>query len=343
MIQLLPMIDGNICHAYANLLCGLQMQKVLNKFKTLREKMYFQRVAFERDSSEFRSGIKESLEYRTEIQTELNLDAALLRQKLDEILEICGANRIKITEMDDAESNRMIVDLCDESICFLESVGTANNQTPSRLACELVLDMNFEEIGGSENQEKMLRTKNAIAADIARACAGPVEKIKVRSLRPGEGSVLADLILCQGLKEEASTVDIFNLLKSQVTDSESLLKLGEVTCKVVEVRLKRRFYRNEPRKAGHLNMLKGIPRIMIDIEQVCTCSCSHSNRGTCNVCRTDCHVCRFWRESKERLQILSHWEMIPQCMSPTKRGRQVRLWHSFVRSYLFLVCGWGQS
>ena len=62
-----------------------QAQRILAKFKILREKLYFMRVGFEQDSAEFRSGIKESMGKKAEIQFELDLDVSFLRQSLDKV------------------------------------------------------------------------------------------------------------------------------------------------------------------------------------------------------------------------------------------------------------------
>lgn len=61
-----------------------QAQRILAKFKMLREKLYFLRVGFEQDSTEFRSGIKESMGRKAEIQAELDVDVSYLRRKLDQ-------------------------------------------------------------------------------------------------------------------------------------------------------------------------------------------------------------------------------------------------------------------
>lgn len=97
--------------------------------------------------------------------------------------------------------------------------------------------------------------------------SGPVDKIKVRSLR--EGPVIADLILCQGLQpDEKSPLEIFHFLNAQVKNSDSLLHHGEVTCKTVELRLKKGYSKNEPRRANHMKLLQGVPRMLLDLELV---------------------------------------------------------------------------
>lgn len=59
-------------------------QRVLSKFKVLREKLYFLRVGFEQDSTEFKSGVKESMRRKAEIQAELDVDVSYLRRTLDQ-------------------------------------------------------------------------------------------------------------------------------------------------------------------------------------------------------------------------------------------------------------------
>ena len=121
----------------------------------------------------------------------------------------------------------------------------------------------------SRNIVCRLRADQPVVNPISRliTLAGPVDKIKVRSLR--EGPVIADLILCQGLHPEGkSPLEIFQHLKAQEDDSESLLRHGEVTCKAVVLRLKKGYSKNEPRKANHLKLLQGVPRMMLDLEQV---------------------------------------------------------------------------
>ena len=41
-----------------------------------------------------------------------------------QMYEIASADRVNITEIKGADANRMILDLCDESICLLDHVGT---------------------------------------------------------------------------------------------------------------------------------------------------------------------------------------------------------------------------
>ena len=239
-----------------------QTQRMLSKFKTLREKLYFMRVGFERDSTEFRSGIKETLESKAAMQKELDLDVTLLRQKLDQMVEVAEAERVSISETDSAGPNRMILDLCDESICLIEHLGTSRGEVPSRLACEMVLDMNPEESVGNEDT-----LKGMIAADVARACGGSFDKVKVRSLRGGP--VIADLILCKGLHPDGrNTMEIFKLLSNQANDPDSVLRHGEVTARAVEVRLKKCYAKQEPKKSSNLKLLQGVPLVMLDLEQV---------------------------------------------------------------------------
>jgi hypothetical protein len=128
------------------------------------------------------------------------------------------------------------------------------------------------------NQRSPLSSENGLCRP--RACptvvnrishlitlTGPVDKIKVRSLR--EGPVIADLILCQGLHPDGkSPLEIFEHLKAQENNAESLLKHGEVTSKTVQLRLKKGYSKNEPRKANNLKLLQGVPRMMLDLEQV---------------------------------------------------------------------------
>jgi hypothetical protein len=241
----LPCFDC-MCH---NIIAVVQAQRVISKFKLLREKLYFMRVGFERDSLEFRSVIKESLEKKAAVQKELDLDVTLLRAKVE---------------------HSLVLDLCDESICLLEHVSSATQEAPTRLACELVLSLESAETEGNED-----KLKQEIASDIARACGGPLEKIKVRSLR--ESPVIADLILCQGLDPGGkSTTEIFKMLKGQMANPESLLMIGHATCKTTDLRLKQAYSQKEPRKSSNSKLLQGVPRTLLEVEQVlCICPCSH--------------------------------------------------------------------
>ena len=247
-----------------------QAQRVLSKFTLLREKLYFMRVGFERDSTEFRSVIKESLEKKAAVQNELDLDVTLLRQKVEHIFEIAHANRVAISDFESDAANNLVLDMCDECICLLEQVSSARQEAPTRLACELVLNMESAETEGNQDDLK----KN-IAADIARACGGPLEKIKVRSLR--ESPVIADLIVCQGLDPTGkSTMEVFKLLQGQVANPDSVLMRGQATCKAKDLRLKQAFSQKEPRKSSNLKLLQGIPRTLLEVEQVIfPCSCLH--------------------------------------------------------------------
>ena len=84
-----------------------------------------------------------------------------------------------------------------------------------------------------------------------------------------EGPVVADLILCQGLHPDGqSPIETFRFLKAQVTNPDSLLIHGEVTCKTVELRLKKGYAKNEPPKTNHMKLLQGVPRMLLDLEQV---------------------------------------------------------------------------
>ncbi len=228
------------------------------------------RVGFERDSTEFRSVIKESLEKKAAVQKELDLDVTLLRQKVEQIFAIAQANRVAISDFENDAANKLVLDLCDESICLLEQVSSAPLEAPTRLACELILNMESAETEGNEHDLK----KN-IVADIARACGGQLEKIKVRSLR--ESPVIADIILCQGLDPTGkSTIEVFKLLKGQVANPDSVLMLGQATCKAKDLRLKQAFSQNEPRKSSNLKLLQGIPRTLLEVEQVMfSYSCLH--------------------------------------------------------------------
>ena len=242
-----------------------QMQKVLGTFKTLREKLYFQRVGFERDSADFRSELKQSLEKRNDIQAELELDISLLRQKLDKMIEFATAQQVSISEMDGAASNRMVLDLCDEGICLLEQLHSRHEaEAPSRLACELVLDIDHNLL---EAENDINRVKTMIAEDVAKACGGAFDKVKVRGLRPADGSVVADVILCEGLhKDGINTIDIFQFLSND--HPGSVFRQGKITHKTMEVRLKKGSIKNLQRQTGQLRMLQALPDIMIDIERV---------------------------------------------------------------------------
>jgi len=238
-----------------------QAMRVLNKFKTLREKMYFMRVGFERDSIEFKSGIKESLQHKLDVQQELDLDVTMLRKKLDQMVEIARADRVGITEIEGKVANRMVLDLCDESICLIEHVGTVSGESPSRLACELLLDMDFEETVGNHDSLMV-----AIATDVARACGGTVDKIKVRGLR--SGPVIADLILCAGLQEGKTSMNTFDFLKAQQKDPDSVLHKGAVTSKIIDLRLKKCYVKNQAKASANLKLLQGVPRMLLDLENV---------------------------------------------------------------------------
>lgn len=54
-----------------------------------------------------------------------------------QVYEIASADRVSITEIEGAEANRMILDLCDESICLLDHVGTpiGNGCVRVRVVC----------------------------------------------------------------------------------------------------------------------------------------------------------------------------------------------------------------
>lgn len=238
-----------------------QAMRVLNKFKTLREKLYFMRVGFERDSIEFKSGIKERLQHKLDVQQELDLDVMMLRKKLDQMVEIAHADRVGITETEGKVANRMVLDLCDESICLIEHVGTVSGESPSRLACELLLDMDFEETVGNHDSLMV-----AIATDVARACGGTVDKIKVRGLR--SGPVIADLILCAGLQEGKTSMNTFDFLKAQQKDPDSVLHKGAVTSKIIDLRLKKCYAKNQPKASANLKLLQGVPRMLLDLENV---------------------------------------------------------------------------
>lgn len=262
----LPCFDG-MSH---NIMAVVQAQRVISKFKLLREKLYFMRVGFERDSTEFRSVIKESLEKKAAVQKELDLDVTLLRAKVEQMFEMAEAKRVAIDNVESDAANSLVLDLCDESICLLEHVSSATQEAPTRLACELVLSLESAETEGNED-----KLKQEIASDIARACGGPLEKIKVRSLR--ESPVIADLILCQGLDPGGkSTTEIFKMLKGQMANPESLLMIGHATCKTTDLRLKQAYSQKEPRKSSNSKLLQGVPRTLLEVEQVlCICPCSH--------------------------------------------------------------------
>jgi hypothetical protein len=124
--------------------------------------------------------------------------------------------------------------------------------------------MEFEE--AVDNERDLMA---AIAADIARACGGRVDRVKVRSIR--ESPVIVDLILCKGLcPDEQSTMDVFNILKKQVAREGSVLMLGQITCKAKELRLKKSFSKGDPKKSSNLKLLQGVPQVLLDLEQVIT-------------------------------------------------------------------------
>ena len=172
---------------------------------------------------------------------------------------------MSISEMDCAASNRMVLDLCDEGICLLEQLHSRHEaEAPSRLACELVLDMDYNLL---EAETDINRVKNMIAEDVAKACGGASDKVKVRGLRPADGSVVADVILCEGLhKDGINTIDIFQFLSND--HPGSVFRQGKITHKTMEVRLKKGSIKILQRQTGQLRMLQALPDIMIDIERV---------------------------------------------------------------------------
>jgi hypothetical protein len=98
--------------------------------------------------------------------------------------------------------------------------------------CELVLDLDIRVTLGAED-----KFQNAVALDVARACGGSVDRVKVLGIRAG--SVIVDLVLCSGLHPDGlSSMDTFYLLKQQETSRGSLLLQGKVTSNLVELRLK---------------------------------------------------------------------------------------------------------
>ena len=243
---------------------------MLTRFRTLREKLYFMRIGFERDSAEFRSGVKETLENKAEVQKELDLDVKLLREKVDKMIEIAQTGRVAVTEMDDKDSNRMVLDLCDESVCLLEHLGSSRESEPSRLACELILDVDVDEMDTIVGIEGDL--KREILENVAHSCGIHVGQVKVRSLRTGgqySAAVIADLILCQGGQGNGkSTMALFQILKEQAANPESLLRQCKATCKASEARLKKKYSVSEPKKSSNLKLLQGVPQTMLDLEQV---------------------------------------------------------------------------
>jgi len=98
--------------------------------------------------------------------------------------------------------------------------------------CELVLDLDIRVTLGAEK-----KFQNAVALDVARACGGSVDRVKVLGMRAG--SVIVDLVLCSGLHPDGlSSMDAFYFLKQQETSRGSLLLQGKVTRNLVELRLR---------------------------------------------------------------------------------------------------------
>ena len=97
---------------------------------------------------------------------------------------------------------------------------------------ELVLDMDFDEA-----MEHEAEVRRGIQRDIAFSCDGEFDKVKVLKLRAG--SVIADIVLCQGLCADGrSPQDAANDLQKQMHDQQSSLLLCEYTGCVLDIIVK---------------------------------------------------------------------------------------------------------
>jgi hypothetical protein len=99
------------------------------------------------------------------------------------------------------------------------------------IECEVVLDQDFAEINGVEEN-----FKEGLVGDLTRAAQGAQHSMKIKALRAG--SVIADVVIMGMSPDGRSPLDTVHVLQSQIGQADSELMRGKYTSKVVSLRVK---------------------------------------------------------------------------------------------------------